>query len=145
MISQRARYAFKAMVALARAQGTRGLQIKELAEQEQLPKKFLEQILLALKSAGYISSRRGRDGGYELLKPADLIYIGPMLRAIDGPIAPLPCLSRTAYKRCDDCKSEQKCEVRLAFAKAYAEYLTALETTSLSAVMHQADVVLPPV
>jgi len=145
MISQRARYAFKAMVALARAQGTRGLQIKELAEQEQLPKKFLEQILLALKSAGYISSRRGRDGGYELLKPADLIYIGPMLRAIDGPIAPLPCLSRTAYKRCDDCRSEQKCEVRLAFAKAYAEYLTALETTSLSAVMHQADVVLPPV
>ena len=133
------------MVALARAQGTRGLQIKELAEQEQLPKKFLEQILLALKSAGYISSRRGRDGGYELLKPADLIYIGPMLRAIDGPIAPLPCLSRTAYKRCDDCRSEQKCEVRLAFAKAYAEYLTALETTSLSAVMHQADVVLPPV
>jgi len=145
MISQRARYAFKAMVALARAQGTRGLQIKELAEQEQLPKKFLEQILLALKSAGYISSRRGRDGGYELLKPADLIYIGPMLRAIDGPIAPLPCLSRTAYKRCDDCRSEQKCEVRLAFAKAYAEYLTALETTSLSAVMHQADVVVPPV
>ena len=145
MISQRARYAFKAMVALARVQGTKGLQIKELATQERLPKKFLEQILLALKSAGYITSRRGRDGGYELLKPVDLIYIGPMLRAIDGPIAPLPCLSRTAYKRCADCRSEQKCEVRLAFAKAYAEYLTALETTSLAQVMHSADTALPPV
>jgi Rrf2 family protein len=144
MISQRARYAFKAMVALARVQNGKGLQIKELAVQEQLPKKFLEQILLALKSAGYISSRRGPDGGYQLLKPADLIYIGPMLRAIDGPIAPLPCLSRTAYQRCDDCKTEAKCEVRLAFSKAYGDYLTALEGTSLAQVMHQADAILPP-
>ncbi|MBG1232518.1 RrF2 family transcriptional regulator [Aestuariivirga litoralis] len=144
MISQRARYAFKAMVALARVQGGKGLQIKELATQEQLPRKFLEQILLALKSAGYISSRRGRDGGYNLLKPADLIYIGPMLRAIDGPIAPLPCLSRTAYKRCDDCKTESKCEVRLAFAKAYGDYLSALETTSLAQVLYQSDGLLPP-
>ena len=144
MISQRARYAFKAMVALARVKNGKSLQIKELALQEQLPKKFLEQILLALKSAGYISSRRGPDGGYQLLKPADLIYIGPMLRAIDGPIAPLPCLSRTAYQRCDDCKTEMKCEVRLAFAKAYDDYLTALEGTSLAQVMHQADTILPP-
>jgi Rrf2 family protein len=144
MISQRARYAFKAMVALARIKNDRGLQIKELAVQEGLPKKFLEQILLALKSAGYISSRRGPDGGYQLLKPADLIYIGPMLRSIDGPIAPLPCLSRTAYQRCDDCKTEAKCEVRLAFAKAYNDYLAALETTSLASVMQQSDIVLPP-
>ena len=144
MISQRARYAFKAMVALARVESGKGLQIKELATQEKLPKKFLEQILLALKSSGYISSRRGPDGGYQLLKPADLIYIGPMLRAIDGPIAPLPCLSRTAYQRCEDCRTEARCEVRLAFAKAYGDYLTALETTSLAQVMHQADAILPP-
>jgi Rrf2 family protein len=144
MISQRARYAFKAMVALARSKPGVGLQIRELSEQEKLPKKFLEQILLALKSAGYISSRRGRDGGYQLLKPADLIFIGPMLRVIDGPIAPLSCLSRTAYQRCDDCRSEAQCELRLAFAKAYNEYLTALETTSLAQVMQQADAVLPP-
>ena len=102
MISQRARYAFKAVVALARAKPGVGLQIRELCEQEKLPRKFLEQILLMLKAAGYISSRRGRDGGYELLKPTDLIYIGPMLRAVDGPIAPLSCLSRTAYRRCSD-------------------------------------------
>jgi Rrf2 family protein len=131
MISQRARYAFKAMVALARAKPGVGLQIKQLSEQEKLPRKFLEQILLLLKSAGY--------GGYELLKPADLIYIGPMLRSVDGPIAPLSCLSRTAYRRCDDCKEEASCELRMAFAKAYGEYLIALENTSLAQIMGQSD------
>lgn len=144
MISQRARYAFKAVVALARAKPGTGLQIRELCEQERLPRKFLEQILLTLKAAGYISSRRGRDGGYELLKPADLIFIGPMLRAVDGPIAPLPCLSRTAYRRCADCRDEATCELRIAFAKAYGEYLTALETTSLAQVMRQSDSDSPP-
>jgi Rrf2 family protein len=141
MISQRARYAFKAMIALARAKPGVGLQIRQLSEQEKLPRKFLEQILLLLKAAGYISSRRGRDGGYELLKPADLIYIGPMLRSVDGPIAPLSCLSRTAYRRCDDCKEEASCELRMAFAKAYGEYLGALENTSLAQIMQQSDAV----
>lgn len=139
MISQRARYAFKAVVALARAKPGVGLSIRELCEQEHLPRKFTEQILLNLKSAGYISSKRGRDGGYELLKPADLIFIGPMLRVADGPIAPLPCLSRTAYRRCEDCRDEGQCEVRLAFADAYSGYLNALETTSLADVMKQSD------
>ena len=139
MISQRARYAFKAIVALARAKPGEGLQIGKLAEQERLPRKFLEQILLALKAAGYITSRRGRDGGYELLKPADLIFIGPMLRVIDGPISPLPCLSRTAYRRCDDCRSEGACELRIAFAKAYGDYLATLENTTLAQVLAQSD------
>jgi Rrf2 family protein len=140
MISQRARYAFKAIVALARAKPGVGLQIRQLSEQEKLPRKFLEQILLLLKAAGYITSRRGRDGGYELLKPADLIYIGPMLRAVDGPIAPLSCLSRTAYRRCADCKDEQRCELRIAFSSAYAVYLAALENTSLAQILRQSDV-----
>lgn len=139
MISQRARYAFKAIVALARAKPGEGLQIRQLCEQENLPRKFLEQILLTLKAAGYITSRRGRDGGYELLRPADLISIGAMLRSIDGPIAPLPCLSRTAYRRCDDCDVEATCELRLGFAEAYSGYLATLENTTLAQVMQQAD------
>jgi Rrf2 family protein len=139
MISQRARYAFKAVVALARAQPGTSLQIRALADQEKLPRKFLEQILLRLKAEGYISSRRGRDGGYELLQPADLIFIGPLLRAVDGPIAPLPCLSRTAYRRCADCKNERKCELRMAFAKAYSGYLATLEHTTLAQVLHDSD------
>ncbi|HUC20025.1 MAG TPA: Rrf2 family transcriptional regulator [Candidatus Polarisedimenticolaceae bacterium] len=144
MISQRARYAFKAVVALARAKPGVGLQIRELCEQEKLPRKFLEQILLMLKAAGYISSRRGRDGGYELLKPTDLIYIGPMLRAVDGPIAPLSCLSRTAYRRCADCKDETHCELRIAFSQAYSVYLAALENTSLAQIMRQSDAIELP-
>lgn len=139
MISQRARYAFKAVVALARAKPGVGLQIRQLSEQEKLPRKFLEQILLTLKAAGYITSRRGRDGGYELLKPVDLIFIGPLLRAVDGPIAPLPCLSRTAYRRCEDCQDEASCALRIAFAKAYQQYLTTLETTTLAEVMATSD------
>ncbi|MFO1033317.1 MAG: Rrf2 family transcriptional regulator [Hyphomicrobiales bacterium] len=139
MISQRARYAFKAMVALARAEPGRGLNIRELCEQEKLPRKFIEQILSTLRTAGYITSRRGRDGGYELLKPADLIHVGSLLRLVDGPIAPLSCLSRTAYKKCADCRSEAACELRMAFDKPYADYLATLEGTTLAQVMAQTD------
>ena len=139
MISQRARYAFKAMVALARSKPGEGMQIKQLCEQERLPRKFLEQILLTLKAAGYISSRRGRDGGYEILKAPAKIMIGPMLRAVDGPISPLPCLSRTAYRRCDDCRDEASCELRIAFDKAYSDYLATLEHLSLADIMRQSD------
>ncbi len=135
MISQRARYAFKAMVALARAKPGRGLNIRELCEQEKFPRKFIEQILSSLRAAGYISSRRGRDGGYELLKPADLIHIGPLLRLVDGPIAPLSCLSRTAYQKCEDCRSEVHCELRRAFDGPYADYLAALEHKTLADVL----------
>ena len=132
MISQRARYAFKAIVALARAKPGRGMNIRQMCEQEKLPRKFIEQILSSLRTAGYISSRRGRDGGYELLKPADLIHIGPFLRLVDGPIAPLPCLSRTAYRKCDDCRDETTCEIRRAFDKPYADYLARLEAMTLA-------------
>lgn len=139
MISQRARYAFKAVVALARAEPGKGLNIRELCEQEKLPRKFIEQILSALRANGYISSRRGRDGGYELLKPADLIHVGPLLRLMDGPIAPLTCLSRTAYKKCSDCQDETTCELRRAFDRPYADYLAALENTTLAQLIQQSD------
>ena len=137
MISQRARYSFKAVIALAQAKPGTGLTIGQLSAQENLPRKFLEQILLSLEAAGYIASTRGRDGGYRLLRPADNIFIGPLLRAVDGPIAPLQCLSRTAYQRCDDCRDEVSCGVRKAFAKAYEDYLTRLEHTALITVLIQ--------
>jgi Rrf2 family protein len=132
MISHRARYAFKALVALSRATPNKGLQIRQLALNENIPRKFLEQILLSLKAAGIITSRRGREGGYELLKDANQITLGQLLRIIDGPIAPLPCLSRTAYQRCKDCRDEAACEVRHAFVEAYAAYLAKLEAMTLA-------------
>jgi Rrf2 family protein len=139
MISHRARYAFKALVALARAGKDKGLQIRQLAEGEKIPRKFLEQILLSLKAAGLIASRRGRDGGYELLKNPSQITVGQLLRIVDGPIAPLPCLSRTAYQRCKDCHDEAACEVRHAFAEAYALYLTRLEAMTLAHALRLAE------
>ena len=114
MISQKARYALRALVALAGADAS--LMIAEIAEQQRIPRKFLEQILLDLKHHGIVASRRGRFGGYVLLMRPDQITFGRILRIIDGPIAPLPCLSRIAYRRCSDCKSEATCEIRRVFA-----------------------------
>jgi Rrf2 family protein len=132
MISQRARYAFKALMVLSRAGKDNGMQIRDIALQEQIPRKFLEQILLTLKAGGLIASRRGRDGGYALLKNPEEISLGSVLRMIDGPIAPLPCLSRTAYRKCDDCPAEDLCAVRAGFAEAYDASLRVLENTTIA-------------
>jgi Rrf2 family protein len=132
MISQKARYAFKALTAFARLGQHRAVQIAELAASEHIPRKYLEQILLTLKAAGFLASRRGRGGGYELIKDPGQISLGTVLRLIDGPMAPLPCLSRTAYRRCQDCRSEETCAVRAGLAQAYQASLSALETTSIA-------------
>ncbi|MDB5522405.1 MAG: Rrf2 family transcriptional regulator [Rhizobium sp.] len=117
MISQKAKYALRALAALARADDRTPMLIADIAEQQKIPKKFLEQILLDLKHRGLVMSKRGKDGGYLLLKPAHEITFGEILRMIDGPIAPLPCLSQTAYRKCDDCLSEAECEIRHVFAR----------------------------
>ena len=117
MISQKAKYALRALAALARASDKTPMLIADIAEQQKIPKKFLEQILLDLKHRGLVMSKRGKDGGYLLLKPAHEITFGEILRMIDGPIAPLPCLSQTAYRKCDDCLSEAECEIRHVFAR----------------------------
>jgi Rrf2 family protein len=130
MISQKARYALRALVALARADDS--MMIAEIAEQQQIPRKFLEQILLDLKHQGIVASRRGRLGGYGLLMPPDQITFGRILRIVDGPIAPLPCLSRIAYKRCPDCKSEATCEVRRVFARVADSARDVLDRTTIA-------------
>jgi Rrf2 family protein len=139
MISQRARYAFKALIVLGRAGKGADMQIRDIAMKEQIPRKFLEQILLSLKAGGLITSKRGRDGGYALLKNPEDISLGSVLRMIDGPIAPLPCLSRTAYRKCDDCPSEELCAVRAGFAEAYDASLRVLETTTIAQAIKAAE------
>ncbi|MCB5203103.1 Rrf2 family transcriptional regulator [Neorhizobium sp. T786] len=115
MISQKARYALRALIALARSEEDCPRTISEIAIVQKIPKKFLEQIMLDLKHQGLVASRRGKQGGYLLLRPADKITFGEILRIIDGPIAPLPCLSQTAYRRCADCDGESLCDVRDVF------------------------------
>ncbi|QRM54616.1 Rrf2 family transcriptional regulator [Sinorhizobium sp. BG8] len=117
MISQKAKYALRALAALARANPAEPMLIGDIAEQQNIPKKFLEQILLDMKHHGIVTSRRGKQGGYLLLRPAAGITFGEILRMIDGPVAPLPCLSITAYRRCDDCDGEEACEIRHVFSR----------------------------
>ena len=130
MISQRAKYALHALLALARAQES--LMVGEIAASEQIPRKFLEQILLELKRHGIVQSRRGRFGGYGLLMPADRITFGQVLRILDGPIAPLPCLSRIAYRRCSDCVTEETCEIRRVFARVAESARDVLDRTTIA-------------
>lgn len=133
MISQKAKYALRALIALARSHGTDNTQlISEIAEQQSIPKKFLEQILLDLKHHGIVVSRRGKAGGYMLLKSPDTITFGEVMRIIDGPIAPLPCLSRMAYRRCEDCRDEKSCEVRRVFARVATATREVLDGTTIA-------------
>jgi len=132
MISQRAKYAMRALVALAAAPDGTSVMISEISRQQVIPKKFLEQILLELKRAGIVDSRRGRLGGYVLAKPADRITFGEVLRLIDGPIALLPCLSKIAYRRCGDCAEEASCEIRRVFARVADASREVLDSTSLA-------------
>lgn len=116
MISQKAKYALRALIALARNDVTMPMPISEIAKVQAIPKKFLELILLELKGADLVTSKRGKQGGYFLGREANDITFGEVLRLIDGPIAPLPCLSQTAYRRCKDCDGESDCEIRHVFA-----------------------------
>lgn len=131
MLSQKTKYAVKAMIALADAGVGEAMQIGELAQQEAIPKKFLEQILLDLKHHGLINSRRGKHGGYTLIKNPEEISIGRIVRLIEGPIAPLSCLSKMAYQPCEDCKDETTCRVRRVFASSYEATVAVLESTTL--------------
>ena len=139
MLTSKGKYGLKALVHLAEHEGQGSSLIAEIAANNNIPKKFLDAILLDLKNAGYLSSKKGRGGGYSLARPASRIIIGDIIRVLDGPLAPIPCASRTAYRRCDDCRDEASCELRIAFAKAYTDYLATLEHLTLADVMSQAD------
>lgn len=132
MISKQAKYALRALIALAGAKPGEAMLTAEIARQQRIPKKFLEQILLNLKRHGLVQSRRGSQGGYALLRPADEIAFLQVLRIVDGPIAPLPCLSITAYGVCADCLDERTCEIRRAFARVAEATRDVLATTTIA-------------
>jgi Rrf2 family protein len=132
VISQKAKYALRALVALCRARPGEPVLISEISRSKAIPKKFLEQILLELKRHGIVMSRRGRAGGYVLLRAPDKITFGEVLRLIDGPIAPLPCLSKIAYRRCSDCADEGTCEIRHVFARVAVATREVLDQTTLA-------------
>jgi Rrf2 family protein len=108
------------------------LTIEAIAKRSGTPKRFLEHILLEVRNVGIIASTRGRSGGYQLIKPPAEISISELLRLIDGPIAPLPCLSRRAYQRCEDCADEESCRIRKVFADIFWSYLLLIESLTLA-------------
>jgi Rrf2 family protein len=142
MISQKAKYALRALVSLSRLPRGESMMIAEISRQQSIPKKFLEQILLELKRAGFVASRRGRAGGYVLLRAPEEIMFGEVLRLIDGPIAPLPCLSKIAYRRCEDCRDEAACEIRHVFERVTLATREVLDNTSLAASLRLEDVLV---
>jgi Rrf2 family protein len=113
-LSKRGEYALRALIdfGIAHELGRPLLTVSELAEKERLPLKFLEQILLQLRTEGYIETKRGKQGGYLLAKPTKEISLGQVIRIIDGPLAPIACVSQTAYERCT-CPDEDHCGLRM--------------------------------
>ena len=111
MLSRKAKYALRALSVLALAEPAQ-LQARLIAGEAKVPEKFLETILVELRNAGIVSSRRGTIGGHRLARPADEIMVGDIVRIIDGPIAPIRCASVTAYQPCADCIDPQTCALR---------------------------------
>ena len=131
MLSQRCKYALKAMIDLARAGGG-SRRVSDIAGEENIPRKFLEAIMSDLRRGGLVDSARGKLGGYRLARPADLITFGQIIRLTDGPLALLPCASRNFYRRCDDCPYEAACVLRRIMAQVRNEVSEILDRTTLA-------------
>lgn len=131
-LSKRGEYGLKAMIDLAsQADPAAVTQIKDIAARQQIPVKFLEQILLTLKNAGVLHSRAGVGGGYYLAKPPAEITLGQVVRPLDGPLAPIPCVSQMAYERCV-CGDESTCGLRLAMLDVRNAIADILDKTTLA-------------
>lgn len=132
MISKKCKYAIKALLYLAKHQmDDRAIDSSEIAEQERIPKKFLETILRELRNFQLLQSRRGKMGGYRLLKDPDSIKLSDLIRFMDGPIALLPCVSLNYYNSCDECQ-EENCKIKGVFEEVRDKTLTILSTTSIA-------------
>src|ERR687892_2056800 len=150
-LSKRGEYALRALIDLGIASelGWPMLQITELASKEKLPIKFLEQIFTQLKSAGYVASRRGKFGGYSLARPMTQIKFGAVIRLIDGPLAPIRCVSQTSYVRCS-CPDEIHCGLRILMFDVRNAISTILDRYTLADIVeitlrkYRRDKVTPP-
>lgn len=132
MLSSKAKYGLKAMVYLTRNAQEGSVLIAEIAESENIPKKFLDAILLELKNRGFLSSKKGKGGGYTLAKSPERILVGDIVRVLDGPLAPVPCVSRTAYRRCEDCRDETTCAIRAVMGEVRDAIAAILDNTTLA-------------
>ena len=132
MLTNKGKYGLKAMVHLAGLEPGALAQVADIAEANSISKKFLDHILTALRHGGLVYSRKGKGGGYALAKPAEQISVGTIVRILDGPLAPIPCASVTAFRICDDCVDPEACAVRLIMTEARNALAEVLDNRSLA-------------
>ena len=137
MLSKKTRYAIKALVVLGKNFGEAPMQISKIASEEHIPKKFLEQILLDLRNAGLLYSKKGAGGGYGLVKDPAEIFVVQVLRLTGGPVALLPCVSLNFYQKCDECSNEATCGVRDVFLEVRNATLKILTETSIADIIRR--------
>lgn len=131
MLSAKAKYGLKAMLHLAESDGQCGISGADIASTQNIPKKFLDAIMLELKNDGLVLSKKGKGGGYTLARPAAKIMVGQIVRLLDGPLAPVPCVSQTAYRPCLDCADEKACQIRRVMQRVRDATAEILDNTSL--------------
>jgi Rrf2 family protein len=139
MISKKTKYALKAVIYLAREYEKGPVLIADLAKDEMIPKKFLELILLSLKNNGILLSKKGRGGGYYLAKSPRNVTMGQIVRIMEGTLAPIPCVSVTAYERCEECENEHACGIRIVMKDVRDAIAGILDNASLSDVLEKID------
>jgi Rrf2 family protein len=139
MISKKTKYGLKALIYLAREYEKGPILIADLARDERIPKKFLEAILLTLKNNGILQSKKGKGGGYYLGRPPRSITFGQAIRVMEGPLAPVPCVSETAYATCSECDDELTCGIRLVMKDVRDAMAKILDGTTLADVLDQID------
>jgi Rrf2 family protein len=127
------------MLALGRKYREGPILIGTLAREEAIPVKFLEAILLDLKSRGLLESKMGRKGGYHLSRPPSAVTIGSIIRIIEGPLAPLPCASETAFRACDECQDVENCGTRIIMRRVRDAMSEVLDRTTLADLIRQVD------
>lgn len=139
VISKKTKYGLRALYALARNYGNGPTLVSAIAEGEAIPKKFLELILLVLKANGIVDSKPGRGGGYQLTKDPDHVTLGAVVRMMEGPLAPLPCASETAYRPCPECVDVHLCGTRLVMRQVRDATAAILDKTTLADVVKRID------
>jgi Rrf2 family protein len=132
MLSKKTKYAIKALVLLAKNKTGVPMHIAEIAEQENIPKKYLEGILGELRNAGFLYSKKGSGGGYVLGKPPEDILLVNVVRLTDGPVAMVSCASLNYYHQCEECNDEQTCGIRTTFIAIRDASLQILTQTSIA-------------
>ena len=138
-LSQKARYALRALELLAREDGRGPVRIAGLARDEELPKKFLEVILLELKNHGILNSKRGKGGGYSLRKSSGEITLGQVVRLFDGPLAPLPCASEAHFQPCAECRDPSTCATREVMKEVRDAIAQVLDKTTVRDLVMRED------